>query len=269
MKKIVRVGIFDSGVGGLTVLAECVRKLPDCLFYYMGDNLHAPYGSLPPDLIARYVFAALRRFACLGTDAVVLACNTATAACAERARAAFPFPVIGMEPAVRPAAEACRRVLVLATPLTAGSDRLRALVGRFPQTDFTVCPLPGLAGAIERSLARGESLTISDHLPKGQYDGVVLGCTHYVFFRDEIARFYGCRTFDGGVGTANRLQSVLSHRFPSMDFGTDDHARPKQNPNICFNKKCKEMPKKGVIFLGKSRKINESVYHTNICFKNN
>ena len=174
-----------------------------------------------------------------------------------------------MEPAVRPAAEVCRRVLVLATPLTAGSDRLRALVGRFPQTDFTVCPLPGLAGAIERSLARGESLTISDHLPKGQYDGVVLGCTHYVFFRDEIARFYGCRTFDGGVGTANRLQSVLSHRFPSMDFGTDDHARPKQNPNICFNKKCKEMPKKGVIFLGKSRKINKSVYYTNICFKNN
>ena len=105
MKKIVRVGIFDSGVGGLTVLAECVRKLPDCLFYYMGDNLHAPYGSLPPDLIAHYVFAALRRFARLGTDAVILACNTATAVCAERARAAFPFPVIGMEPAVRPAAE--------------------------------------------------------------------------------------------------------------------------------------------------------------------
>lgn len=269
MGRKVRVGIFDSGVGGLTVLGECLRKLPDCLFYYIGDNAHAPYGSRAKEEIERFVFAALRRFVRLRVDAAVLACNTATAVCAEEARAAFAFPVIGMEPAVRPAALQCGRVLVLATPVTAESERLRRLVARYPETAFTVHALPDLAGAIERALTRGERLTISDHLPKGEYDGVVLGCTHYVFFRDEIARFYGCKVFDGGEGTANRLQSVLSRRLRISDFGTDDHLRPEQNPNICFTKNCKRMAKKGVFFLGNSHKINESVFFTNICFKNN
>lgn len=263
---VVRVGVFDSGIGGLTVLKACVGKLPDCLFYYYGDNARAPYGSRPRGEIVRFVAEALRRFERIGVDAAVLACNTATAVCAEQMRAAFPFPVVGVEPAVRPAALQCSRVLVLATPRTAESDRLRRLLARYPQCDFTVCALPYLAGAIERALTRGEKLTISDHLPAGRYDGVVLGCTHYVFFRQEIARFYGCRVFDGGEGTANRLKSVLAEQLVRRKNGIADHPQPEQNPNICFTKKCKEKENRGVIFLGNGRKVNESVYFTNICF---
>lgn len=269
MRKIVRVGVFDSGVGGLTVLAACVRRIPSCRFYYLGDNARAPYGNRPSEEIARYVLEGLNVFRRLHVDAAVLACNTATAVCAERARAMFPFPVIGVEPAVRPAARVCRNVLVLATKRTAESKRLSDLLSEFPECRFTVCAMPHLAGAIERSLTKGERLTISDHLPRGSFDGVVLGCTHYVFFRDEIAHFYGCKVFDGGEGTANRLQAVLSSRFPSLNFGTADHPRSEQNPNICFIKKCKDSGFGGVIFLGKGRKENKSVYFTNICFNKN
>ena len=267
MNAIARIGVFDSGVGGLTVLAACMKKLAGCSFYYFGDNAHAPYGNRSEAEITEFVFRGLRRFRRIGVDAAVLACNTATAVCAERARNAFAFPVVGMEPAVRPAAASCRRVLVLATPLTAASRRLERLTASFPDTSFTICGLSGFAGAIERALTCGEPLTISDHLPQGRYDGVVLGCTHYVFFRDEIARFYGCKVFDGGEGTANRLQSLLIQKHKYSLFGTDDHFDPSQNPNICFTKKYKEMRKFRVFFLGNSAKTNKSVFLTNICFK--
>ena len=268
--KILRVGVFDSGIGGLTVLAACRKRLPYCRFYYFGDNARAPYGSRPREEITSFVFEGMRRFARLGTDAAVLACNTATAVCAERVRAAFPFPVVGVEPAVRPAALKYRRVLVLATPRTAESARLRALVARFPQSKIEVCALPALAGEIERALTRGERLTISDHLPQGTFGGVVLGCTHYAFFRAEIADFYGCEVFDGAEGTARRLGYVLAAGGQTPQNGIGDHLRPPlfpQNTNICFNQNPEDTPDKGVIFLGKGRKINQFVYNTNICFR--
>ena len=261
--RMVRIGVFDSGIGGLTVLAACRRLLPAVRFYYWGDNGHAPYGSRPREEIASLALRAMGRFARLGVDGAVIACNTVTAVCIGQLRAACKFPVIGMEPAVRPAALACKHVLVLATPRTAESGRLQALIARCRGCNFEVCALPHLAGAIEGALTRGERLTLSDHLPRGSYDGVVLGCTHYAFFREEIARFYGCKVFDGGEGAARRLKNVLK-------LGMDDHAQPPQttiNPNICFNQNCKERGLGGVIFLGKSRKINESVYKTNICFR--
>lgn len=262
----VRIGIFDSGVGGLNVLGACMQRLPHALFYYFGDNSHAPYGNRAPAEIGRYVGKALSRFARLHVSAVVLACNTATAVCAEQMRARFSFPVIGMEPAIAPAARVCRNVLVLATPRTAESERLRRLISRFPQCRFTVCALPALAGAIERRFSDGEKLTISDHLPPGSYDGVVLGCTHYAFYRREIADFYGVPVFDGVQGTANRLEQVLRLQKEGAFCGTDDHLRSKQNPNKCFMKKYRKRQNRGVIFLGNDKKINKTVFLTNICF---
>lgn len=264
--KRVRVGIFDSGVGGLNVLGVCMRMLPDVLFYYYGDNIHAPYGSRIPAQIEGYVRAALRRFSRLNVQAVVLACNTATAVCAERMRREFAVPVVGMEPAIAPAARVCTNVLVLATPLTAHSARLGALLSRFPDCRFTVCALPGLAGAIERHFLRGEKLTLSDHLPAGNFDGVVLGCTHYAFFGQEISRFYAAPVFDGCRGTANRLTEILSATPGKQIFGQDDHQRPKHNPNKCFIKNCKKEGGKRIIFLGKRKNLNKKVFFANICF---
>ena len=258
--------MFDSGIGGLNVLAACRSLLPGCLFYYYGDNAHAPYGARPKEEITRYVNGVLSVFEGLGVDAAVLACNTATAVCAEEMRDKFSFPIVGMEPAVRPAAAACRNVLVLATPHTIASARLHELIARFPQCRFTLYAAPALAGAIEQHLTRKAPLTLSDHLPAFDPDGVVLGCTHYVCFRREIARFYGCQVFDGVLGTAQRLTSVLAERVGREKIGTGDHHCPTWNPNNCLTKKCRKWQKKGVIFLGKGGKINQKVYFSNICF---
>lgn len=256
------VGVFDSGVGGLTVLGECVRRIPGAEFLYLGDNARAPYGSRLPEEILSFVREALAEFERRGVDAALLACNTATAVAADRVRKEFPFPIVGTEPAVAPAARACGNVLILCTPRTAESARLSALVARFPQTRFTVCPAPRLAGEIERSLTCGKSLTLSDHLPRGNFDGVVLGCTHYVFFRDEIASFYRAPVFDGNIGTALRLRALLSLK----NIGTDDHLCPEQNPNKCLTKKYNFRQNMGVFFLGRGAKINRKVFFSNVCF---
>ena len=256
-----KVGVFDSGVGGLSVLAACARLLPQARFFYYGDNAHAPYGEMRTEEIARRVRRAMRAFRARRVNAAVIACNTATAACAEEMRAEFCFPVLGMEPAVAPAARACRNVLVLATPFTAQSARLHALLARFPDCRFTVAALPRLAAAVERYFACGKRLTLSDHLPRAACDGVVLGCTHYALFRDEIAAFYGVPVFDGAEGTARRLCHVLG-------VGTDDHLRPTQNPNKRFTKSCNKWGEKGVVFLGNGKKVNKYAYNSNICFTN-
>ncbi len=253
-EKNLRVGVFDSGVGGLTVLAECVRLAPHIRYFYIGDNAHAPYGSRPEEEIVSFVRAAMERFRALGVSAAVLACNTATAVCAERMREEFPFPIVGTEPAVRSAAAVCGNVLVLATPRTAESGRLNALLARFPRCRFTVAGLPDLAGAVERFLTQGIRFDLADHLPRGTFDGVVLGCTHYVFLREAIAAFYGAPVFDGNAGVARRLLGVLDAGLGEAEWS----ASPKINKSLPF--KWSEASRKSVVFLGKSAQINAKIF---------
>jgi glutamate racemase len=257
-----RIGVFDSGIGGLTVLETCLRVAPDLNYFYYGDNFHAPYGNRSAEEITVFVRRALTKFSEIGVDAAVLACNTATAVCAERMRGEFPFPVIGTEPAVKVAAKTCRNVLVLATSRTVESARFQSLIQSVPSCRFTPFAARGLAGAIEAKFLFGKSLTLSDHLPKGNYDGVVLGCTHYVYLKSEISAFYGgIPVFDGNEGTAKRLVSVLSERKTNLY----DHRQPldiTQNTNNCLTK----IQSKGVYFVGKGGKINESVFKSERMF---
>lgn len=265
-----RVGIFDSGIGGLTVLRECVRVAPENVYFYLGDNFRAPYGSRSEAEITGYVREALETFSSLGADAVVLACNTATAVCAEQMRREFSFPVVGIEPAVKSASGRFRRVLVLATPRTAESSRLRRLIERYPD-DYTVFSAPHLAKAVEDYAILNKPVRLSEHLPRGAYDCVVLGCTHYVYLRKEISRFYGAPAIDGNAGTAKRLVSVLREgetngRFPPglTKFGTNDHFCPAhpdgENSASNVNRCSQNFTKKGVFFLGLTQNINKSVY---------
>lgn len=256
MKKEVKIGVFDSGIGGLTVLHECVKRASH-YFYYYGDNANAPYGGKSREEITGLVFHALTKLQGLGIDAAVLACNTATAVCAEEMRSKFPFPLIGMEPAVKPAGEHCKNVLVLATPRTAESERLQTLIAHSPNCRFTVYPAAGLAGAIEKKFISGENLTLSDHLPEGTFDGVVLGCTHYSFLKGEISGFYGAPVFDGNEGTARRLASVLS----MGGIGTADHQKTRG-----LDDGLKKKYKNQVYFVGKSGKINEILYKSERMF---
>lgn len=249
-----KIGIFDSGIGGLSVLSACVKRLPALRYLYLGDNFRAPYGSRPKEEIARFTESALLRFRRLGVSAAILACNTATAVCLEEMRRKFPFPILGTEPAVLPAAKRGGEILVLCTPRTAESGRLNALIARCPQTRFTVYPCPGLAAAIENRFVRGEPFSLAELLPAGAYGGVVLGCTHYALIGREISAFYGAPVYDGAEGIARRLSAVLAPR--AVDGGWSE----KGNIN-------KSLPPKGsrggvanVRFLGKTAKINREVF---------
>ena len=254
-KRAFRVGIYDSGVGGLTVLHECVARIPHAKYYYYGDNARAPYGNRSEEEILAFAEEAFHCFLKIGVDAVVIACNTVTAAAVNELRRRYPFPVIGMEPAVKPAAQQCKKVLVLATKRTAESARMQMLVKRFPSCDITLVACPYLALAIERCITEGESFLLASHLPQGKFDGVVLGCTHYSFFARQISKYYSAPVFDGNQGTARRLEFVLN----SIEVGTADHRfvqNINKNPNNCFSLK----QRKCIKFVGKSRKINKNAY---------
>lgn len=207
------IGILDSGIGGLTVLAECKKLLPNEVFYYYGDRKHAPYGNLPPRKIKRYVFRIVRRFSRLQAKAVVLACNTATAVCIDRLRARFSFPIIGTEPAVAEAAPYGGNIFVLTTRATYASERFRALCARtaesYPEARIQPIACDGLAGEIERSDGAFTEACKS-LLPVGKPDAVVLGCTHYIYIGREIARRYGCKCYDGNRGVSRRLFECLN-----------------------------------------------------------
>ena len=194
------IGVFDSGVGGLSVLRALHQRRPDCSFLYLADSGHAPYGERD---VAHVVDRSLRIAKYLvdqGARMVVVACNTATAAAIDALREHFAhLALVGVEPGVKPAAAASRnhRIGVMATPSTLASPRFATLVQRHAP-DCLVVPqaCPGLAAAIERGAAADAEIDalldrFTAPLTESQVDTVVLGCTHYPFVADRIAKRLG------------------------------------------------------------------------------
>ena len=212
---------FDSGIGGLSVLAECRKCLPFSIFYYYGDNARAPYGNLPRDKIERYVLEIFEEMQALQPSAAVIACNTATALCIDVLRTKYSFPIIGVEPAVFLAAKGGGEIFVLATKATCESERFNALCARtektYPHAIIRPFACPLLAGSIEKHLT-DENFDFSSHFPKGKPQSVVLGCTHYVFIKEQIESFYGAPTYDGNAGVASRLCDVVD-KFANPLYG--------------------------------------------------
>jgi len=214
------VGVFDSGVGGLSVLAEIQRLLPHENLLYVGDCGHTPYGEKSAQYIRERCVAIAEFFRHKGAKALVIACNTATAAAAAELRARYPgWPIIGMEPAVKPAALATRSgtVGVLATTGTLQSARFAALLDRFA-ADVTVVtqPCPGLVELIEegnlhspalRALLAGYLQPLID----AGCDTLILGCTHYPFLKPLLAELLPVHValVDTGAAVARQLQRLL------------------------------------------------------------
>lgn len=197
-----RIGLFDSGVGGLTVMAACKRLMPRASFIYMDDAPHAPYGEKSDEdiiLAARGCISALTGAGC---DAIVIACNTATAAAASALRAEFTrIPILGLEPAVAPALRRERgNILLLATPATARHKNYppRVIVG-IERT---------LASDVERAYGCPSALHALARRTLAKYSGysaVVTGCSHYA----HLAPYMHCRVYDGADGVAHRLLSIF------------------------------------------------------------
>lgn len=211
MEKVLNptVCFFDSGIGGLCLLYECVRKLPDVDFTYFADNANVPYGALDKKtLIAKTdnIFSQIEK---LNPQAAVVACNTVTANCIEFLRNKYNFEIIGIQPAIKPAAEVGGRCLVLATPSTAKSNALLNLLNKFGKNNTEIYANGRLASYIEEKIDNLNYNDVVRLLPDKKYQSVVLGCTHYVYIKDIVEKFYNCPVFDGIEGTANHLCEKL------------------------------------------------------------
>lgn len=210
------IGFFDSGVGGISVLHTASKLLPNENFLYYGDNGNAPYGIRSLEeiqaLCERVVSILLER----GVKAIVIACNTATSAYAEILRARLDIPIIGMEPAIKPAQLSRRggEVLALATKATLSLPKFQRLMETYGTNVVPVIG-EGLVELVESGMA--DSPAAFSHLTRllepyqnRQIDSIVLGCTHYPFLAPAIRRLFpSAEIFDGRVGTVMQLKHLL------------------------------------------------------------
>ncbi len=216
------VGVFDSGVGGISVLKALVAELPHENFNYFGDSANAPYGEKTQEEVLGLSRAIVDRFVADGAKAVVIACNTATSAAAPSLREQYPdLPIIGIEPALKPATEAPDhgRILVMATDITLRLDKYQELARTYGRDcEVISVPCPGLAARLEQGDCDAADVREMIRGFVGGYAGtvssVVLGCTHYPFVRGLIDEVLGggVRFFDGGPGTARQLRKRLTEK---------------------------------------------------------
>ena len=212
------IAVFDSGVGGISVLKHLVRVLPEERFLYFGDSANAPYGTKTKEQVRELTLASAEMLYRRGIKALVVACNTATSAAINDLRAAYPdLIVIGIEPALKLAADTFPggNLGVMATPMTLREEKFAALVERFDKScNIFKLPAPGLVELIESGKADSpEAEALLGRLFAGypKMDALVLGCTHYPFAAGTISRVLGrdVTLLDGGDGTARETKRRL------------------------------------------------------------
>lgn len=217
-KKDLPIAVFDSGVGGITVLRELMALMPNERYLYFGDSANAPYGGKTTRQVQELTLRAAESLMKRGIKALVVACNTATAAAITQLRQTYPDTiVIGIEPALKMAADRFPRgtVGIMATEVTLREEKLAHQMERFPQLYIERIPAPGLVERIERGCKDSEETACfleNILLPyRGKLDALVLGCTHYPFVKDAIGHILGPETvlLDGGAGTARQTKRCL------------------------------------------------------------
>lgn len=216
------IAVIDSGMGGLSVLKVLREVLPGENYIYFGDSANAPYGEKDGDEVKEITDRNIAMLSEMGAKAVVIACNTATSVAAREVREKYKnIPIIGMEPAVKPAAMCAKHptVLVMATPLTLMREKFRSLISRYEdKADFINVPCHGLVELVEKGVVEGEEMDncleqiLTPYLNGRSVDAVVLGCTHYIHVKDSIQRFVGANAtvFDGALGTARETERRLA-----------------------------------------------------------
>lgn len=214
-----KIGFFDSGIGGLTVLHQAMQILPEEEFLFYADSEHVPFGEKTKEQIIRYTDEAVRFMLSKDVKAVVIACNTATSVAIGTLRSRYRIPILGIEPAVKPAVEenAGKRIMVMATPVTVREERLKNLIARVDSEHLVdLLPMPKLVRFAEAGNFRSPEVTayLCSQLAKfdlRNYSSLVLGCTHFNFFKDTLREIFPCGVdfLDGSEGTAKHLAEVL------------------------------------------------------------
>ena len=228
-----KIGIFDSGIGGLSVLHEAMHLLPDQEYIFYADTEHVPYGLKTPQQIIGYATEITQFLIRQGVDAIVVACNTATSVAIKELRRTFDIPILGMEPAVKPAVEGTegKRLMVIATPVTIREDKLKDLLHRVDENHrVDLLAMPRLVEFAERE--EFESNEVYKYIEeqfsgfdKDEYCALVLGCTHFNYFKPAYRKYFGSETLliDGNRGTVRHLADVLSLNLsPDIDEKIED-----------------------------------------------
>lgn len=221
MEKSDYIAVFDSGVGGISVLRHLRQALPQERFLYYGDSANAPYGSRPTEEVRALTLAAVERLRQEAPiKALVVACNTATATAITTLRETYPeLIVIGIEPALKVAADHFPggRIGVMATPVTLREEKFDHLLHRFDAgCSITKIPAPGLVSLIEQGKVDDPETVALLHAIldpyRGKLDALVLGCTHFPFVSGAIARVLGeaVALLEGGGGTARETRRRLT-----------------------------------------------------------
>jgi glutamate racemase len=216
------IGFFDSGVGGISVLREAVRLLPNENYIYFGDSINAPYGTKKVHEAKELTFKAVDFLLSRNVKAIVIACNTATSAAIEDLRSTYhSVPIIGIEPALKPAVELNRKgkIIIMATPMTLAETKFNNLMKSYKdKAEIVPLPCAGLVELIENGIIDGTE--VNSYLRKklkpylsGGISSVVLGCTHYPFIRNELSRVLpeGAEIIDGSLGTVKQLKRQLTN----------------------------------------------------------
>ncbi|MCR5669526.1 MAG: glutamate racemase [Butyrivibrio sp.] len=214
-----KIGIFDSGIGGLSVLHEAYHLLPDQEYIFYADVEHVPYGLKTPEQILGYAVEITEFLISQGAEAIVVACNTATSVAIKELRNRYDIPILGMEPAVKPAVEGTegKRIMVMATPVTIREDKLKDLLHRVDgEHRVDLLAMPGFVEFAEKEKFDGPEVTqyVEKQLSgynKDEYCALVLGCTHFNYFKPALRAYFGDNTLliDGNKGTVNHLADVL------------------------------------------------------------
>lgn len=232
--------VFDSGIGGMNLLHACAIRVPDIDYYYVSDSENVPYGNREREEIYSLTVNALKAVEGLNPSALVIGCNTVTAACIKELREKYPFPVVGIQPAIKQAALCGGKCLVLATNTTVASAAFNSLLARYQNSEISAVGCGELAAFIEKNILSLPYTLPEGLLPEATVDCVVLGCTHYSFVKEQIKRKYKCPILDGTGATADRFAKILGivdHQAPLL--GIAEHFRFKRG-NIVFvdNNKC-------------------------------
>lgn len=213
------IGIFDSGIGGLSVLSKIIEILPNEKYIYYADTDNVPYGTKPKEEVKEHINKAIEFLVSKNVKTIVIACNTATSIAIKELREKYNIPIIGIEPAAKPAVEnrGEKRVLIMATPTTIKEEKLKYLLEKLNAKEYVdLIGMPKLVEFAENEDFESEQVQeyIKEQL-KGynlaEYSEVVLGCTHFPFFKKLLLKIFpkGTQIIDGSKGVAYRLKYVL------------------------------------------------------------
>lgn len=216
------IGVFDSGLGGISTLKQLINIMPHENFIYFGDSQFAPYGVKPKEEVVDRCKSICEFFLTKNVKAIVIACNTATSVAAPILRELYPsIPILGLEPAIKVATSNTHNsnIVVMATPLTLKELKFKTLVNKYQANNNIIkLPCPELVEIVENGLLEESNLVLNQldayfsNIDLKSIDSVVLGCTHFIFFKNYLTTILNDTTeiIDGNLGVAKNLYNILN-----------------------------------------------------------